>query len=434
MAQRVQQAVEYVAVPIHEAPVTPRLPWEEPRHDARMGDGLPLPASAFTDALTGALASALPSIHDSVGEPARAAVPFDPKDSGAPRKSALPTGPGDPRVQAAFTAGPVIPRPGPSSMRHVAIPELYCPFDPAVHPKAATVHAASVAWAMAMGLARDDKHVQALHTAKVGWLVARAFPIADQMDALQIAADWITLFCLIDNHIESIRGPALSHVYLKSLLNVFRDGAAPLIVDPFAQAFRDLRERMIAVNVPFWITRFGDQLQRLFGTFVDEAKWRQLEAVPDMVRYRKMREVSSGLYFGFRLGELTDNINLPPHVREHATVKLLESKASLIVGLANDIYTVERELARGEVNNMVMVLMHDEGLTVEQAMTRTVEMHDAETREFIALAVQLPRFSPQVDSDLQRYVDVLSSMISGHRSWAIETARYTPGADPDGRA
>lgn len=401
MAQRVEQAVQY-AVATSEARVTPRSPWEADGRGPRDLD---------------------PHRIDPGAETVTSAA-FTPSPS--------PRSPADPRIAVAYTGSSAArdaTQPAVTSARSLAIPELYCPFYPAVHPKAANVHNASVAWAMAMGLARDDKHVQALHNAKVGWLVARAFPIADQMDALQIAADWITLFCLIDNHIESIRGPALSHVYLKGLLNVFRDGAAPLIVDPFAQAFRDLRERMIAVDVPLWITRFGEQLQRLFGTFVDEAKWRQLDAVPDVLRYRKMREVSSGLYFGFRLGELTDNINLPQIAREHPVVRSLESKAALIVGLANDIYTVEREFARGEVNNMIMVLMHEESLTIEEAVIRTVELHDAETREFIALALQLPSFSIQIDGDLQRYVEVLSSMISGHRSWALETARYGSGGD-----
>lgn len=341
-----------------------------------------------------------------------------------------PTGPGDVRVREAYTEGPG-GRMTPLAARRVAIPDLYCPFDPAVHPEAARVHAQSVAWARAMGLAPNEQQVKALHRAKVGWLVGRAFPIADHLVALQIAADWTTLFCLIDNHIESIRGPTLSHVYLKGLLNVFREGAPPLIVDPFSQAFRDLRERMLLVKVPAWIERFGEQLERLFRTFVDEAKYRQLEAVPELVKYRKMREVSVGLYFGFRLGELTDGISLPTHVREHPVVRSLESKASYIVGLANDIYTIEKEMAKGEVNNMVLVLMYEENLNFEQALARAVELHDAETHEYTALTLRLPTFSKEIDDDLRRYVDVLSSMISGHRSWATETTRYR-GLDDSG--
>jgi avermitilol synthase len=336
-------------------------------------------------------------------------------------------GPSDTPVANAYTEGGAAA--APANPRQVHIPDLYCPFDPGVHPQAAHVHSETVAWARAMGLARDEAHVQALHKAKVGWLVARAFPITDRAVALQIAADWITLFCLIDTHIETIHGQALSHVYLKGLLNVFRDGAKPVFVDPFSNAFRDLRERIIEVDVPQWISRFSEQLERLFAAYVDEAKYRQLEEAPELVKYRKMREVSSGLYFGFRLGELTDNITLPPHVRDHHVVRSLESKASMIVGLANDIYTVEKELAKGEVNNMVLVLMHEEQLDLDTAMARAVELHDTETREFVDLSTHLPKFSPEVDVELQRYVEVLSSMISGHRSWAIETDRYVPRRD-----
>lgn len=322
-------------------------------------------------------------------------------------------------------------RMAPMTVRNVQIPDLYCPFDPAVHRDVAEVHAQSIAWAKAMGLAPDEKQLRALNRAKVGWLVGRAFPVADHLPALQIAADWTTLFCLIDNKIESIRGPAVAHVYLKSLLNVFREGRAPVIADPFAQAFRDLRERMLAVNVPAWIERFGEHLDRLFRTFVDEAKYRQLEAVPELGTYRKMREVSVGLYFGFRLGELTDGITLPANVREHPTVRLLESKAAYIVGLANDIYTIEKEMAKGEVNNMVLVLMHEEHLDFDQALARAVELHDAETREYSALSHRLPGFTKEVDEQLRRYIDVLSSMISGHRTWATETTRYS-GEDNSG--
>lgn len=393
MARPIEQALQYERPARSEARVTPRGPMEP-----------------ITDASSSVLGAGEKKVRDTYTSGTQHYLNI-PADARRPVKVRDDL----PRLQ----------QPAPSE-RTLQIPDLYCPFDPAVHPEAASVHAETVAWARAMGLARDDQHVQALHKAKVGWLVARAFPVAGQMAALQIAADWITLFCLIDTHIESIHGQALSLVYLKGLLNVFRDGAPPLIVDPYANALRDLRERMIAVNVPTWVTRFGEQLERLFGAYVDEAKYRQIAVVPEVAQYRKMREVSSGLYFGFRLGELTDNITLPPAVREHPTVRSLESKASLIVGLANDIYTVEKELAKGEVNNMVLVLMHEERISLEAAMMRAVEVHDAETREFIALARHLPSISPEVDVQLQRYVDVLSSMISGHRTWAIETARYVP--------
>jgi hypothetical protein len=54
-------------------------------------------------------------------------------------------------------------------------------------------------------------------------------------------------------------------------------------------------------------------------------------------------------------------------------IRNLESKAAYIVGLANDIYTVEKEMAKGEVNNMVLVLMHEESIDFDGALARAVE-------------------------------------------------------------
>ncbi|MBL8971023.1 MAG: hypothetical protein JNK56_10605, partial [Myxococcales bacterium] len=94
--------------------------------------------------------------------------------------------------------------------------------------------------------------------------------------------------------------------------------------------------------------------------------------------------------------------------------------------------TIEKEMAKGEVNNMVLVLMQEEHLDFDQALARAVELHDTETREYSALTRRLPSFTKEVDEELRRYVDVLTSMISGHRTWATETTRYTGGDDTSG--
>src|SRR5688572_29266120 len=73
---------------------------------------------------------------------------------GQPRPASV----GDITVRDAYTQGleyqdaaVVAPR-----RRPVQIPDLYSPFKPAVHPAAAHVHAESIAWARAMGLARSE--------------------------------------------------------------------------------------------------------------------------------------------------------------------------------------------------------------------------------------------------------------------------------------
>ena len=96
----------------------------------------------------------------------RAAVHAAHTPRSEPRLTPRPpvTGPGDAPVREAYTDpdAPAHVNASSGSRRRVQIPDLYCPFDPALHPAAAEVHTQSVAWARAMGLARGDLHVQAL--------------------------------------------------------------------------------------------------------------------------------------------------------------------------------------------------------------------------------------------------------------------------------
>ncbi|WAS99026.1 terpene synthase family protein [Nannocystis punicea] len=314
--------------------------------------------------------------------------------------------------------------------RLMQLPTLECPYHPSVHPAADEIHESTVAWAQAMGFARSQEHIDALRDSRIGHLLARIFPATADMVALQVAVDWTTLFCCLDDRLEQMNGAAQVASYLRSLLGVFRDGAHPQLIDPFAQAFGDLRERMLELRVPNWIPRFSACVERLFNAFVDEAKYRAAGVVPAFASHSKIRQITVGLYTGFLLGELTEHIFLPPDVLEHEAVQALEVSASTIVGLANDIYTVEKEIAKGEVNNTVLVLMHEDGLAFDEAIGRTVQLHNIEMREFSRLVSDLPSFDEDTDDQLRRYVQVLIHFISGHDDWARSTGRYHhPGDD-----
>lgn len=315
--------------------------------------------------------------------------------------------------------------------RPMRLPTLECPYPSAVHPAADTIHEMTVQWAQAMGLVRSPKHVETLRDSRVGHLLARIFPVASDLVALQIATDWTTLFCCLDDRLEQIHGAALVAAYLRNLLSVFRDGANPQLVDPFSQAFGDLRERMFDLRVPNWIPRFSACVERLFEAFVDEARYRSTGVIPGFASHTKIRQITVGLYTGFLLSELTEHIFLPPDVLEHEAVQALERSASTIVGLANDIYTVEKELAKGEVNNTVLVLMHEDGLGFDEAVDRTVQLHNIEMREFSRLTTDLPSFDEDIDYQLHRYVEVLIAFISGHDDWARMTGRYSLPASHD---
>ncbi len=319
-------------------------------------------------------------------------------------------------------ASPASSSPGVAPAR-VEIPALYCPFESACSAHAHTVNEATLAWAATTGIVASERGASKLRASRIGWLAARAFPHAS-IAGLQVAADWTALFCLLDDRCETLSPLALSPV-LASLLDAFRWGDAGDSADPFALAMASLGARMGALSTPAWTARFSDRLEALFAGFALEAAHRAAGVRPDFASYLDLREITVGLHPQFELFELTDGVTLPEAVRAHPELAAMRAASALAVGLANDIFTCERERMEGEVHNVVLVLMQREELSLRDAVTRAVALHDERVRELVARSRALPSFGDR-DDEVRRYAAMLCDWVRAHLDWARETGRYSP--------
>jgi 5-epi-alpha-selinene synthase len=304
--------------------------------------------------------------------------------------------------------------------------DLYCPLVGDLHAEVVAINERTVEWAAEMGLIQTEKQTSHLLASKIGWLVARGFP-KGRVSALQIAADWTTLFCLLDDRIEKFPHAEMVGSFLKGLLDVFRGDAKSIDPEePCVRALLDLRLRMLMEGTPRWVARFADRLQELFACFTSEAAHRAEANVMELAAYMRQREVTVGLYPQFELSELTDGIVLPDEVREHPALQRLMARASNIVGWANDIFTYEKEIAQGEIHNLVVVLMNGGDLSLVEAEEMAVRLHNAEVMAFLEEEAALPSFGPMVDGEVLRFTAVLKTWVRGHLDWARETGRYQP--------
>ncbi len=300
--------------------------------------------------------------------------------------------------------------------------DLHCPFEPAVHAEAPDIQARSVAWAREVGLCGSEAAARRLGGARIGWLPARAYP-EGELALVQIAADWTTLFCLLDDHIERLDGPVSVNTCLQELSTLLRSGGEPG-QDPMKRACADLHRRLLAVAPAGWMARFGERVDQLFEAFTWEASVRRAGVIPSLGVYLPMREVTVGLHVEFAIGELACGAELGPRGRHHPAVVALARRASNIVGWCNDIYTYEKELGQGEGTNLVAVLAAKEGLSLGRAVTRAIARHDDEVRAFMALSCELPSLGEGEDEALRRYVAMLRCWVRGHLDWGRETGRY----------
>jgi hypothetical protein len=305
---------------------------------------------------------------------------------------------------------------------------LYCPFAPKVHPEASSVHEGSVLWARSLGMLPTEQLVRSAYKAKVGWLVARGFPTAT-LGGLQLAADWTVLFCILDDYIEKLPAEAQVESYLQHLIARFRGAANSPSEDPLALGMIDLRERFLALGPPRHFLRFADRLEELFASNVVESRNRERRQVPSVASYLELRETTIGLQVQFALAELLEGFSLSDFTREHPALQRLATRASNIVGWANDLFTYEKEIIQGEIHNLVLVLMNERRLTITEAVAQAVRLHDAEVKRFLQEVEQLPSFGV-ANASVRRYVTMLTCWIRGHLDWAHDNGRYRPFDEP----
>lgn len=305
-----------------------------------------------------------------------------------------------------------------------AVRELHCPLPPAIHPEFADIQSRSVEWARRSGLAPSDKAAARVDASRIGWLVARAFPGGDAA-WVQLAADWTTVFCLLDDHIERADSPAGVVACLADCASALRHGRRPG-QSGLVGACASLHERLSAAAPPGWMDRFHASVDQLFAAFAAEAEVRRAGEIPALDTYVPMREITVGVRVLLGFGEAACAAPLPEAARRHPVVTALERKACNIVGWANDLFTYRKELSAGEVTNLVAVLADGGRLPLGTAVEEAASMHDEEVRSLLSLSSNLPSFGEAGDRAVRAYVGTLRTWVRGHLDWAHETGRYDP--------
>lgn len=312
-------------------------------------------------------------------------------------------------------------------MERIVVPDLYCPFASALNKHAATIQEETIWWVSFFGLLPNEWSHQAIRAAAISKLAARFHPSTGPQE-LRLISDFYTwMFLQDDRRDESEVGwrPGLLFENDRRSLQVL-EGDDPTWRDPpSVHALRNLRDRLNAqAPGPAWMRRFVRGVENYFEATTWEATNRAQGIVPDPDTYARMRPLTAGLAVDDELIELAGEARLFGGAREHPTVRRLTLASHRAVCWANDVVSLEKELAHADVHNLVLVLVHAEGLGLQEAVDRVGRMHDIEVRDFVRLSSHLPSFGPAVDGQLRRYVAALQARIRGNLDWSRESARY----------
>ncbi|MEO3755646.1 terpene cyclase [Streptomyces sp. B6B3] len=283
------------------------------------------------------------------------------------------------------------------------------------------------AWAGRFRLLADDAHRATLTTARPAHIAVRLFPVAEPR-VLALAAQWLAVNFLVDDLLDTEDDPARCDAVAAALLRA-ADGAAPPAAAPLGRALADLWHRTTAGRSSGWCRTFRADLASWLGTYAREARDRLAGRVPETDAYRRHRRLSSGMLVFVGLVEPAVGVDLPDEVRGDPAVAALRGLTAEHMGLVNDLYSVDRELASGQVHNAASVIMHHTGVGRAEALRRVVGLTTDCQRAF----QEATRSPAAADSSVRRCVRGYRALMRGAVDICQELDRYahpaltTPG-------
>lgn len=318
-------------------------------------------------------------------------------------------------VDGKLAAEVAVPSLGSSA---VVIPPLYCPFPSTSGRKdAAEIHAASMAWAERQGLLANAAERKFADGNRIAWGLGLAHPHASA-ESFQLLTDWLLHFCLFDTYVEEhLRGLALARVCAR-FMDVLRGEELVGGDMPFVRAIADIRQRLLKLADEELVSRFADTLERCFEVYLYEDSVARLGVQPHVESHLELKTRTGGFYSWWVLMEVVEGVRLAPDTRELPLVRSTLHLAAEAAELANDLFTLRREMDQGTTNNLVLRL----DLPLPQAIARVASLHDATIASLVAHIEQLSslqRYQPH----LEQWFLLVGRTLSAHMTWAQKSQR-----------
>lgn len=169
-----------------------------------------------------------------------------------------------------------------------------------------------------------------------------------------------------------------------------------------------------------WRERFFSENASYCRSTLEEVKNRQAKRVPTLEEYLKERPEFSGTKVMHVLIEMVERMTLPDEIFKSEYIRRFMLLAANAVNWENDFLSSEREFLQGDVHNLIIVLKHKNGYSLDEAFQEAHEMFDENMRQLSQLVAEAPNHS----EDVQRFVHCVVQWLAGHHFWAKESKRY----------
>jgi 2-methylisoborneol synthase len=312
---------------------------------------------------------------------------------------------------------------------------LFCP--PAVRDDVAlgeAVNDALVDWAAQVGIYPGQ--LDRLRAANFGRLIMLTHPATDDPDRLLAAGKCIVAEWATDDHFlddESLGAdPALIGARLAVTYAAIDPADLParyapqldqaLDGEPVAVAYRSAFEHLARYATATQQARLRHELAVMFMAYNQEATWRATGRVPPVWEYLTHRHENSFLP-PMVLVDPVAGYELPADEFADRRVRRAFCLAGTASVVLNDLYSRAKE-TEADFDLPKLIALED-GCSPEEAIERTVEIHNELMHTFVAEASVLSQLGSPA---LRRFLMDIWAWLGGSREWHSTTARYQAAA------
>jgi hypothetical protein len=278
-------------------------------------------------------------------------------------------------------------------------------------------------WVTAMGLVRSQvsaTHLDQIDTGRLtGWVHPDA--LADRQDTI---ADWYSwLFIFDDQCDEGSAGqdPALLSTTVRAI-EAALDASSPDAAGPLPAAMADVGARIRPAAPPDWWQRFTWHLREYLHACLREAANRARGHTPTPAEYPRGRREGGAILPCLDLAEYATSCYLDDHLYWQPGYQTAREAAADIICWTDDLATVAKEHARGDVHNLVIVLAEYHDLTWAQATAQARDQLERRIADYLTAEQALLQSGPP--QALETNLRGLRQWMRGHLDWGVETARY----------
>ncbi|MEU1278194.1 isoafricanol synthase [Streptomyces sp. NPDC005805] len=322
------------------------------------------------------------------------------------------------------------------------------PFPARLNPHAERARRHTLQWLLETGLLTGGAAAREYDTLRLERLMAYFYPDATGGD-LDLAADFNAWFFIFDDQFDGLLGtrPEAIEELVDTLGRTMTpaggtDGSPsagppgePTGEPPLVLGFRDIWRRATRGAARGWQQRFRRHWLAYMAAHRGEALNRNADHLPTLDEFLRLRRHTIGVQPCLDFTERCGGYALPDELHGGSPLREMREITAEVVIFVNDIVSLPKELAAGDVNNSVVVLREQKGCTLDEAVDLVADLANERAARFTALAASLPGslprsrsgrrgVRPEVHGHVEHYVEGMRHLMAGNLAWSLATSRY----------